>query len=237
MAYPGVLEGLVEAETGSSLDSFSLALRHRWREDCWGRIDTVVGYRFFRFDESLTIRESLTSVETSGVVPVDTTIDLADRFATRNRFHGAEFGLAMGMRHGCWQCDLVAKTALGNLQRQVAIDGETEVVVPGEAPVVNTGGLLAQETNIGQRSDDDLAVLPELGLGVACRATPNVEVTLGYTFIYMSRVVRAGGQIDPGVNPSQFGGGTLDGPARPAPLFTDEGLWVQGLHFGLLWHH
>ncbi len=55
--------------------------------------------------------------------------------------------------------------------------------------------------------------------------------------LWISTVARAGEQIDPVINVSQFpirsGDGPLAGRARPAPKFHGTDFWAQGLNFGL----
>ena len=55
---------------------------------------------------------------------------------------------------------------------------------------------------------------------------------VGYTFLYWTTVGRAADQIDPVVNPTQFGGGRLAGPAAPAFDLWTTGFWAQGLSLG-----
>ena len=43
---------------------------------------------------------------------------------------------------------------------------------------------------------DQFAVMPELGVTLSYAITSNLEATVGYRFLYMSRVARAGDQID-----------------------------------------
>jgi hypothetical protein len=60
-----------------------------------------------------------------------------------------------------------------------------------------------------------------------------VDLTLGYTFLYLSDVARAGDQIDPMINVSQLPPGPLTGAALPDFSFQSSGFWAQGLTFGV----
>src|SRR4029078_10312504 len=100
------------------------------------------------------------------------------------------------------------------------------------------GGLLALPSNSGQFSRDRVAVLPELGFNVGMRISSHLRATLGYTFLYLSNVVRGGDQIDRTINPTQRPGllgtpGTLAGPARPLFAFQDNHFLAQGVNAGL----
>lgn len=210
-------------------------MRHNWHRDCGSRIDLLAGYRFFHFRESLLLTENLVSQDPSGPIQVGTTIDLFDRFATKNDFHGAEFGAVARIEKECWSLEVLGKVALGNVHQTVQINGITQVTTPGDPPVAQLGGLLGLPSNIGRHTDNEFAALPELGVNFRWATTENLDLTAVYTLVYLPHALRTGDQIDLAVNPSQLSGGTLNGPARPAAPMHDDSLWAQGIHFGLIW--
>ncbi len=57
----------------------------------------------------------------------------------------------------------------------------------------------------------------------------------GYSFIFWSKVARAGDQIDPTVNPNLLPPEAVPftGPDRPAFAFRDTSFWAQGVNLGL----
>jgi hypothetical protein len=77
----------------------------------------------------------------------------------------------------------------------------------------------------------------EVGLNVGWQLTRHVTLYAGYSFLWVNTVARAGEQIDPVVNTTQFpilsGNGPLVGLARPAFHFDGTDFWAQGLDFGL----
>ncbi|WP_299009694.1 BBP7 family outer membrane beta-barrel protein, partial [uncultured Caulobacter sp.] len=75
---------------------------------------------------------------------------------------------------------------------------------PGEDPETRSGGLLAQDSNIGNYERNELSVLPQLGVTLGYKLTERLKLTGGYTFVYWSNVVRPGDQIDPEVNPGNL---------------------------------
>ena len=99
------------------------------------------------------------------------------------------------------------------------------------------GGLYALRSNIGRHQRDELAFIPEVGLNVGFQLTRHLKLFAGYSFLWVSTVARAGEQIDPVINVTQFpirsGDGPLVGPARPAFNFDGTDFWAQGLNFGL----
>ena len=97
------------------------------------------------------------------------------------------------------------------------------------------GGLYALPTNIGNYHRDELAFVPEVDLEVGFQLTPRVKFRAGYSFLWVSAVARAGDQVDPAINETQFrirSPGPFMGPARPAFEFRGSAFWAQGLNFG-----
>ncbi len=198
VAYPGIVGGDVQTQTASELHSLALLLRHNLDQNCGRRIDLVGGYRYLRFRESLNISENLVSLDTGGVVPVGTTFDVQDLFDTENDFHGGEVGLSTVWTRGCWDFDVLAKLALGNMHQQVTVDGRTVIAAPSQVPVVGQGGLLALPTNMGTYSWNEFAMIPELNMNVRYRLSECLSLQLGYSLLWVTEVARTGDQIDLG---------------------------------------
>ena len=82
----------------------------------------------------------------------------------------------------------------------------------------------------------ELAFVPELGVNIGLQLTRRLKACVGYSFLWVSAVARAGEQIDPVVNVTQFpilsGNGPLAGPARPALKFAETDFWAHGLNVG-----
>src|SRR6185312_8185902 len=106
-----------------------------------------------------------------------------------------------------------AKLALGAMQQGVDIQGLTNLTIPGQATQSLPGGFLATSSNIGHYNRTKFAVVPELGANVGIQVNNNIRAFVGYTFLYLSNVVRPGPQIDLAVNRTQLQGGTLSGDA------------------------
>ncbi|MCA9247196.1 MAG: BBP7 family outer membrane beta-barrel protein [Planctomycetales bacterium] len=191
----------------------------------WYAVDLLFGYRFATLQEDLLITERL---ETAG----PTSIDLYDLFDTRSDFHGAELGIATHFQRRRLSIDFLMKLAMGTSYSRVFVGGSTTTTTGG-ASDVDRGGLLALNTNIGQKDRDDFAIMPELGLSVGYDLTSQLQATFGYTFIYWSNVVRPGDQIDRDINTTYLPNGTPVGAGRPEQKFVTTDFWVQGLNFGL----
>jgi hypothetical protein len=226
IASPGVIQGSVTASVSSDFQAVDVLFRQALCQPCNYRIDALVGYRFCRLDEDLAI-----STSTRRLVAPRTRQTMSDSFHALNEFNGAELGVAAEWRGCRWSLEVLMKMALGDTSSHVQIAGSTVTTAP-TAQTYSTG-LLAQRTNIGQYREDQLTMVPELGVALGYELTCRLRATFGYTFLYWSKVARPGDQIDLDLNSSQFQGGTLTGAARPAFSLVGTDYWAQGVRFGL----
>src|SRR5262249_35469633 len=133
--------------------------------------------------------------------------------------------------------DVIATVALGSTHQVLDVAGSTAQFTPGSAVPVATaaGGLFALPGNIGRTGHDTVSGHPVAEVKVAWSVSERVRLTLGYDFLYWTRVLRPADQIPGVINttsaPSQatFGSG---GPSAPAAGFRHSDLPVQGLSFG-----
>lgn len=198
------------------------------------RVDFICGYRHLRLDERMNIHESLTSLLPA---PDQGSFEIDDTFGTKNSFHGADIGFQWDNYRGRWHLGLLTKVALGSVRERVRISGQT-VTTGANDPADNgtrAGGLLAQTTNIGSYARDEFAIIPELGVNLGFQLTDRWRIQAGYTFLYWSRVVRPGDQIDNTINTTLIPNRqqVFAGAARPEFNFRDTDYWVQGFNLGL----
>ncbi|MEM8681392.1 MAG: BBP7 family outer membrane beta-barrel protein, partial [Planctomycetota bacterium] len=255
VAYPDVLRGEVTVASSSQFQGAAGRLRYNicCKEACGGctspgyayrygygqrcgypafcRVDLTGGFRFYRLDESLTITEDLTSLQS--VNPGR--FEIFDRFETQNEFSGGEVGMMVETGVNRWTLDFLMRIAVGNVKQTATISGET-TISPLTAPAETfTGGLLAQTSNIGTYSRDEFTMAPELGTNLGFYLTPRFRALVGYSFIYLGNVLRPGDQIDLDVNPDQLAP-PLDpivGPLRPEFVFRQTDYWAHGLNVSL----
>ncbi len=191
----------------------------------------VVGYRAVRLDDHLSIRESTLSLSgaTDGI-----RFDLDDSFDTDNTFHGAVFGLEIqSISRRRWTADGTLKIAIGATHQTAQIAGSTVITTPEGGVNTISNGLLTQASNIGNYCDNELSAVSEIGLTLRYCYRPSIDFTFGYSALFWSDVLRAGEQIDLGVNPTQIPPGTLVGEPRPAFSFQTSGFWAQAVRFGI----
>jgi hypothetical protein len=240
IAFPGDVAGAIAASDATD-PLIGAGVLFRERLPCHpccgcGSLDLLAGYRYLRFADRLGVDENLTSVNPSSptFIAPGTQIAVSDRFGTKDEFNGFDVGFEAGLRRGPWTVSLLGKIAVGYTHQAVDIGGITTVTVPGGAPAVSAGGLLALPTNSGHFSRDEVSVVPEFGLKAAYQATPRLRLTLGYTYLFWENVVRAGDQVDLLVNPNLIPPAVspVTGPLRPAFSFQRTNLWAQGLSLG-----
>ena len=99
------------------------------------------------------------------------------------------------------------------------------------------GGLYYLATNSGRYTRDAFAAVPEIGVKIGYQLTSHVSVTGSYNFLYLSRVVRPGDQVNTAVNPTFLPTsptlGVPFGPRLPSFPFTESDFWAHGVNIGL----
>lgn len=237
VSFPGILAGFVSVDSKSDVTGGGFNFLKNCVCSPCARLDVIVGYRYFNARDEIIIREDLTSLAGQPVVPVGTRFAIEDRFRTENNFHGGNVGVVGERRFGHCYVGYRASVALGVNHQVTEISGFTVVNSPAPANLVNArfpGGLLTQPTNIGRYTNDEFAVLPEVGLRLGCQFTPRIRGYIGGNFLYLSNAQRAGDAINLRVNPTQIAPfGALVGPAEPRFMPKTTDLWVQGITVGV----
>ena len=255
--FPGMVAGTAQIDAETSLWSINPRLRMNMANECFPvathhnpcalggyRFDLLLGYRYARLDDDLTIREQLMAptAGSNGQIPLIprfdnvTFFDIRDRFASSNDFHGGDIGFAWEGYRGPWSLELIGKVGLGTTRQQVSIQGNTTRVADGNA-FHDRGGLLALDSNIGNYSRDEFTFLPEGSVTLGYTVSPRLRFVAGYTFLYWSDVARAGDQIDTTINTDLLPDvQPTTGPNRPAFSFSDTSFWAQGISLGLDYH-
>ena len=199
-------------------------------------LDMLLGYRYLRLQDRLDVTEGLTSVGGTETNPTSNSFYVQDGFATRDQFNGGEVGLLWTMHRNRWSLEVTPRIAFGTSHETVAINGSTVTTDSTGASTLSPGGLLALPTNIGNYSKNELAVVPQIGLTLGYQLTPRLQATFGYSFLYWSRVARAGDQIDFNVDDRNIPPPVAGGGPDPKFTFNQTSFWAQGLNFGLNYH-
>lgn len=220
----GITAGAVDIRSDSDFQAFDLLYRHGIAEQCGFRIDGLFGYRFTRLDEGLGIN-TVSDYDVGGRIRVH------ESFRTLNEFSGGELGANLQWRWNRWSFSFLSKMALGYTRMKVGIAGTTITTAVDGTRTFYTGGLLAQPNQVGDYSQTQFTVNPELGLTVGYDLTCRLRATFGYSLLYWSKVARPGDQLTTDINPAAIPPATVESPSFSGITTTDY--WVQGLNFGL----
>jgi hypothetical protein len=228
--------GSAQATLENNLGGFEL--NGTWSMQAQGawKYDLIGGLRFLQLRESYTIRTSSPYIPPNPADIWNTT----DSFDAKNRFYGVQVGVRAFYDSGPWVGSAVGKLALGSMQQRVSINGflETNDFNNYGAPQTFGGGYFALPSNSGDHSRNTFAVVPEVGLNLGYRITPQATIFVGYSFLYASSVARPGQQINRNINPTQsvaYGGDPPAkpvGPLQPAFNYSTTDFWAQTLSLG-----
>ena len=232
------VDGSISVNSQSDLHNIGVIRRHvLWADfERNFRIDWLVGYRYLRLDEDLTITDMVTLNNPSGgLIPAGTQIRRVDQFNTTNDYHAGEAGLLYEVHRGRWALEGGTKMAIGNMHEAINAQGSQQINLGGTsgfAEVPGAGGFLVQPgQNAQHQGRNELALLTESELRLAFAFNDRWRAMLGCTVVYINRVTRPGTQIDPNLDPTSFppaGGGN----APPMERFTESYLWLFGVNAG-----
>lgn len=248
-ANPGMVpnpvnaQGSVTARASNDVWGGDFIYRTLLDEGADYRLDLLGGYQVSRIDDDLELRTAFTRFN----LPGDPEFTTSDLFDVANEFHGGTIGVMGEFDNGPMVIQVMGKIGVGNMRQSVGISGSNTVTVPPGAPVTDDGGIFAQSQaaaggptfNIGNYRRDVLAWSPEVSVkGIYC-VSDRVSVSVGYTFLYWTRVATAGGNIDRNVNRDVMFGNNfvLGGGSTPAFTFRDTDFWVQTIDLGLMFDY
>jgi hypothetical protein len=237
ISYPGVVSGNMQFASNSELKSFLINGRAALvpngmpvvdgRAD---RVDWLIGYRYLDLDDQLTLGQNLTPL--AAAAPPGTR-SIVDQFTTSNEFNGLQLGFNYQANFQRVWLESLLRIAVGNNTQKVSIAGSTSVTDGGTTDNFS-GGLFAQQTNIGSYERKQFTMIPELGFTLGMRVTNWFQATVGYTLLYYPNVARAGDQISRDLNPTRFPLSTnpASGALRPAFSYVESDYWAQGISLG-----
>ncbi|HEY8505355.1 MAG TPA: BBP7 family outer membrane beta-barrel protein [Gemmataceae bacterium] len=239
VAIPGALDGSINVKARNNLWGIEGNVRHNLRDGCVWRFDLLSGFRFVHLADEISITENIRAVpgatdpRFAGFVGT-----INDTFRTSNDFYGGQLGFISELNRGRWSLIWTTKVALGWMNQTVDITGSQVFMQNGPLQVVRGGLLAIPGANIGRFERDRFAVVPEVGLNLGYQLTPHVRLFVGYNFLFLSNIVRAGDQIDTVVDaarvPTFAPPGAVPLPVvRPRVPFHETGFWAQGINFGV----
>lgn len=227
------LQGQIKITHESRFQGFEVLAVGNWARGNAGRVDWVNGFKYLRLDEGIGITENLfTPADENGVIA--NRFLVYDDFSTENTFWGWTFGLRSQWYWGCWTLGLSTQMALGMTRQTVEINGGTFQITPPPNLTLTSdpGGVLALSSNIGTRTKSVFAVAPKIEARLSYQLCDHVQMYGGYSFQYLSSVVRPHDQIDLRVNPNLFPPAEEGGDALPGRLFKKSSFYVNALFLG-----
>lgn len=243
IAYPDLVAGSINAEVSNEMWGAGAALQRNlvcwdWQEAAGGfRSDFLIGYRYLALQDTVSIGERLTATDPAGPLVVGTRLVLTDRFHSESEFHGIELGLRGEVARNRYFLAGQMRVALGESVHRLAIDGQTQIFVPGAEPVSFAGGLLATEGTLGIHRDREFAVVPQAELRVGRELADRLRVSVGYTLLVWSQAVRAAEQIHPVVDSAQLPAAGHDSVAPADVALSSSSFWAQGIDARLEWQY
>ena len=190
------------------------------RSGCF-RTDLLAGYTYNQLRNRTTLSTVSVNQFTGDAIANGTVLTTQDDFAVENRFNGAHLGVLSTIVRNRVSFTTLAKVAFGSMRSRLQVNGSSTI---GGVP--DTQGIFAMPTNIGTRTSEHFAFLPELGLKLGYCVRPNIQMTVGYNLLIWSDVMLSGEQMDRAINLS----GTGPGPAIPNK---HSAYWMQSVDLGL----
>lgn len=219
-AGPALLDQTIDALLESQFGSVDVLFKtNRTQGEDFHRRYLVGGFRYLMLEDRLAVNMT-SSVSTESAT-------VSDSFRTLNQFYGGEFGMVEKWWRDRWSLQVLGKVALGATTVTTRINGSTTTST-GTYP----SGVLAQPTNPGNEQSL-FAAAGEFGVTADYAIWSQFRLSVGYSLIYWTTVGRVTDQIDPSVNPTQFGGEPLVGTPDPSFNLSTTGFWAQGINAGL----
>lgn len=245
LVAPRIANSVFEIENSSTI--YSAAPTFRWNAyccECTGccceknstRVDFLAGYRYFRFDESIRMRERFEPSDP--FFAPGTSYEFFDSFETENEFHGAEIGMNYLTQRCRWIFDATARIAFGNMNSVCNINGYSRAIVPGVLDQTVSGGFLTAGSRLGTFERDEFAVIPQGELSIGYCVSPTLRFHAGYNFMFLHSVIRPGGLIPTRIDSDDFLVDTApsaldEGPDKDA---IEQSVWLQGVTFGFTYN-
>lgn len=242
-SFPHAMAGNLGVFANSQLWGADANMVFGVASDCNFCLRLIGGFRYVDLRENLDLVDNQRAIDGGTVTFIGapfgppSTVSANDHFGTSNKFFGGQLGAAGEINFGHYFVGFNGKVALGGNHEAVTVAGSSTLNTPGLPTFMVPGGQFAVASNMGRFTHDEFAVVPEGELKIGCQVSRFLRLYVGYDFMYWSRVVRPGSQvdlvvdvkqvpIDPGFNPTATG-------TFPRPLFQHTDFWAQGIDFGM----
>jgi len=243
ISFPEVFDGLLHIYSDSRMYGGEVNLIGKFiRREHWN-MDVIAGYRYFELAENLEVANEAFTLQDDVVaflnelLPSGSTVNFSDKFATENRFQGAQLGIRTAHCLGAMTLAVTGKVAVGQTRQTVQITGSTTRILPDGTTDAYPAGVFAVGSNSGTFVRNELTVIPQLQVYIGYQCCDWLRVFFSYEFLWWSQVLRPGAQIDPFLNPllipTNLDFDPTAAPARPLVPFDARSFWAQGISIGM----
>jgi hypothetical protein len=218
--------GALLIRSNSEVHAADVFFRRVLRRSCSSQLDLLVGYQFSRLDEDLLI-DTLTVAQLD--VAASETVRVRDVFDTSNEYHAFHFGFQGEYRRCRWGLDVSTRFGFGNMRQRVSISGASSFTDASGVVDTRDSGLLAQAaTNSGVYTQDKFSFMNDTGIKLNYYAHERLKLSVGYSLMYWSSVVRPGEHIDLGIDGDLLDPVPPPDATRPAFAFDPTDFYVHG---------
>ena len=227
-AFPLIASGAIDIKGYRRVDGFDVDLRYLYLEGTDSRLVFLAGGAYFALQEGVTIR--MTSQDLPGIGAPGNLYHLSEDFTTRNTFYGAQFGADYEFHVGPVFLKSVAKLGVGNVTQTVNRNPFISITeTTGIVTSSSDRALYISPANAGKSSRSCFAVMPEASFKVGIDLNRYVQVSVGYSVLYLNNVLRSTEQIDRNVIVQPVGTTDTFGSRGHAPTFRQNDFTAQGL--------
>lgn len=209
LGYPGLAQGVADASIQTDLYAADFNMQGCLCDRGSCRLDLLGGFRYVYLGDRLD--RSFATTAQPGNPDAGRQTFGEDSFRTRNDFYGPQVGLGFGHRSGPFSVRARGLVALGVTVSD--LDGSmTRTAVGGGLP-------LAHGAPSSRNTSEYFAVVPEIGVKLGWQPCDHLRFTVGYDWLYWSRVRRAADAYAYTVGPDVRNAGT--------------DVWAQGVNVGV----
>ena len=195
VAFPRLASGSIQTESLRRFYGTDLALRYLYIDDTTGRFSFLFGPSYFALEESLRIQENSQDLPGLGV-PGNTYL-LREDFSTINTFFGGQLGVDYEYRLGPVFFKTVGKLGIGEVSQVTRRSPFTQITEPnGIVTSSSDRALYISPANAGRSSRTRFGLMPEGLFRWGIDLNEYVQVSAGYSILYLNNVARPGDLID-----------------------------------------
>lgn len=231
VAFPGIAAGSAKLKIANRMHGAELNGLAVLVSDMTTKINLLLGFRYWNFNERLSF-----NVNRSNLILPDEIFSVKDEFHTKNNFYGGQIGLTLEYFYNTFFINAKGRVAAGLMQQESNINGELITNDFNNLGATQTfpGGFFALPSNSCHHRRTIAAVIPEVSVNFGYQATENLRIQMGYSILYVDKILWAGKQINRNINPSQSSvyeftaNPVLVGEPNPKPRFRNSSFRAHG---------